>query len=89
MQTSVHCKRLVIHILDRWDPPASDRPLAADISTCCKTACMSGLLWAMGEDFPWELLSESQADVMNESEVVFLRALSPPGNGDGGPFVTG
>lgn len=89
MQTSEHCKRLVIRILDGWDPPASDCHDAPDMSTCCKTACMSGLLWAMGEDFPWELLSESQADAMNESEVVFLRALSPPENGDGGPIMTG
>ncbi len=86
MQTPERCKRLVTHILDRWDPPASDQHDAADISTCCKTACMSGLLWAMGEDFPWELLSQSQADVMNESQYVFECALRSPENGDDRPI---
>lgn len=63
------CYRLILQVVKTWNPPLYDEPVNRCLETCVQTGFIGGLAIAMGEDFPWHELNDTQQIVVRQ----FLR----------------
>ena len=60
------CCEVVKQVVRTWSPPLRDDPANRCLETCVQTGFMGALGVAMGEDFPWHELNETQQIVTRQ-----------------------
>jgi len=56
--------RLIKQVVKNWNPPRLGDP--ESLETCVGTGFMGGLAIAMGEEFPWHELNDTQQAVVRQ-----------------------